>query len=174
MKKTLPILTTDRLRLRPITDADLENIHRGLSHPQVIAYYGVSFSSLEATKEQMAWYAAPEQYWWAICAPDGREFYGAGGLNDVSPTERKAEIGLWLLPDHWGRGIMGEVLPLICDFGWNELGLRRIEGFVETENSKCKAAMRKLDFRHEATLADCEEKDGQRISVDVFVKTRAE
>jgi ribosomal-protein-alanine N-acetyltransferase len=38
-------------------------------------------------------------------------FYGAGGLNDLSIEHKKAEIGLCLLPDFWGKGIMAEVMP---------------------------------------------------------------
>ncbi len=49
-------LFTQRLILRSIQDSDLQNIYRGLSNPKVIKHYGVSFSSLEKTKEQMDWY----------------------------------------------------------------------------------------------------------------------
>jgi ribosomal-protein-alanine N-acetyltransferase len=44
-------MKTDRIILREITDLDLENIFRGLSNPDVIKYYGISFDSLKATKK---------------------------------------------------------------------------------------------------------------------------
>lgn len=50
-----PTLYTKQLILRQITQSDLPNIYKGLSHPKVIPYYGVSFESLEATQEQMDW-----------------------------------------------------------------------------------------------------------------------
>lgn len=171
MDKNFPTIKTNRLLLREIIDSDLQNIFKGLSNPDVIKYYGVSFSSLEATKEQMTWFADKKQMWWAICALDNQTFYGAGGLNDINHTENKAEIGLWLLPKFWGKGIMKEALPLITDFGFNRLGLNRIEGFVETENRNCKKAMLKLDFQLEKTMKDCEMKNGKLISVDVYTKT---
>ena len=40
-----PTIKTSRFRLRQFTDADLENVFKGLSHPEVIKYYGVSFNS---------------------------------------------------------------------------------------------------------------------------------
>ncbi|RIA09205.1 ribosomal-protein-alanine N-acetyltransferase [Flavobacteriaceae bacterium MAR_2010_72] len=172
MTNPFPTLKTQRLFLREITDLDLENIFNGLSNPEVIRHYGVSFNSLEATKEQIIWFADTKQLWWAICALDNQTFYGAAGLNAIDPTERKAEIGLWLLPQFWGKGIMTEVLPLIADYGLNQLQLNRIEGFVETENTNCKKVMAKLDFHLEKTMIDCELKQGKLISLDVYVKTK--
>ena len=170
MKNRVPTLTTQRLLLREITASDIANIYKGLSHPDVIKHYGVSFNSLEATQEQMEWYAQSQQYWWAICAIDTQEFYGAAGLNSISTAHKKAEIGLWLLPHCWGKGIMGEVMPLVCDFGFNQLKLHRIEGFVDANNTNCKNAMAKLDFMHEGTMKDCEVKNGQYVSVDIYAK----
>ena len=171
MKSEFPIIKTDRILMREITDLDLENIFKGLSNPSIIEHYGISFNNLEETKEQMIWFADKKQMWWAICSIDSQTFYGAGGLNDINDVENKAEIGLWLLPDFWGRGIMKEVLPLICDYGFKNLKLNRIEGFVETENLNCKNAMSKLDFKHEGTIKDCEIKNGKAISVDIYAKT---
>ncbi len=163
-------INTDRLLLRNIISTDIEYIYKGLSHPQVIAHYGVSFDSLKATEEQMDWFEKASQCWWAICSRDNDSFYGAGGLNDISDIHKKAEIGLWLLPQYWGQGFMPEALPLICQYGFKELGLHRIEGFVESNNTNCKRAMSKMDFKLEGTMRDCELKDGQFISVDIYAK----
>ncbi|RZN82115.1 MAG: N-acetyltransferase [Winogradskyella sp.] len=171
MENNFPLIKTNRLLLREIIDADLENIFNGLSNPNVIKHYGISFDTIDATKEQMSWFADDKQLWWAICALDNKTFYGAVGLNDINPKENKAEIGLWLLPEFWGKGIMKEVLPLITNYGFKQLKLHRIEGFVETENSNCKKAMSKLDFEYEKTIKDCEIKNGKSISVDIYAKT---
>lgn len=171
MESSFPTIKTNRLLLREITDFDHENIFNGLSNPNVIQHYGVSFDSLDAAKEQMIWFADKKQMWWAICSLDNQTFYGAGGLNDINYKERKAEIGFWLLPKFWGKGIMKEALPLIAEYGFIQLKLSRIEGFVETENSNCKKVMSKLDFKHEMTMKDCEIKNGKLISIDVYAKT---
>jgi [ribosomal protein S5]-alanine N-acetyltransferase len=171
-----PNITTDRLLLRQIVDSDIDNIFKGLSHPDIIKYYGVNFQTLEATKEQMTFYADLESnetgIWWAVCSLDGKTFYGAGGLNSLSKEHKKAEIGFWLLTGFWGQGIMKEAMPLICNYGFDKLGLHRIEGFVETNNGNCKTAMAKLDFRHEGTMKDCEIKNGKFISLDIYAKTK--
>lgn len=172
MKQEISSIKTEHLILREIVDSDLRHIYQGLSNPLVIKYYGVSYDSLEATKEQMAWFKNPQQFWWAICSIDNQEFYGAAGLNDFSLQHKKAEIGLWLLPDFWGKGIMTEAMPVICDYGFERLGLHRIEGFVESNNHNCKRAMAKLDFELEGTMKDAEIRNGEYISVDIYAKLK--
>ena len=167
-----PILQTERLLLRQFVDTDLEKVFKGLSHPEIIKYYGVSYQTLEATKEQMTFFADLEKngtgIWWAVCSIDNKTFYGAGGLNSLNKEHKKAEIGFWLISDFWGKGIMKEAMPLICNYGFNNLGLHRIEGIVETENKNCKNAMAKLNFQHEGTMKECEVKNGKFISLDIY------
>ncbi|MDA0758197.1 MAG: GNAT family N-acetyltransferase [Bacteroidetes bacterium] len=174
MMTTEVTIKTNRLLLRQFVDNDIENVFKGLSHPKIIKHYGISFDSIEATKEQMSWFADLKKdgtgMWFAVCSLDNKTFYGAGGLNGISKEHKKAEIGFWLLPDYWGQGIMKEAMPQICDFGFNKLGLHRIEGFVEAENINCKNAMAKLDFQSEGTMRDCEIKNGKFISLDIYAK----
>lgn len=170
-------IQTDRLLLRPIVAGDIDHVFKGLSHPDVIKYYGVSFHTFEATKEQMTWFADLEKngtgIWFAVCSLDDKTFYGAGGLSSLSKEHRKAEIGFWLMPGFWGQGIMTEAMPLICDYGFDRLGLHRIEGFVESDNTNCKNAMAKLDFQHEGTMKECEMKHGRFISLDIYAKVKS-
>ena len=165
---------SSRICLRDIVSADLNNIFRGLSNPDVIKYYGVSFNSLEATREQMTWFRDLEKNetgkWWAVCDSITSEFLGAGGFNDLNKQLRKAEIGFWLLPEFWGKGYMQEAFPIICDYGFNKLDLKKIEGFVESKNTRCKIAVEKLGFKLEETQRDSEVKNGKFISVDIYSK----
>lgn len=167
-----PEIKTKRLLLRPFQPDDLENVFRGLSHPDIIPYYGVRYDSLDATKAQMEFFFDLEKngtgMWWAICSLDNSIFYGAGGLNSLSKEHKKAEIGFWLLPEYWGKGILSEAMPLISSYGFNQLRLHRIEGFVESKNENCKNAMKKSSFKQEGTMVDCEIKDGHFISLDIF------
>lgn len=171
-----PTIKTDRLLLRRFIDTDLENVFKGLSHPDIIKHYGVSFRTLEDTKEQMTWFENLEKeetgIWFAVCSKDNNTFYGAVGLNSLNKEHKKAEIGFWLLTDFWGQGIMKEAIPLICDYGFDKLGLHRIEGFVESDNSNSKKAMAKLNFQHEGTMKDCEIKNGKFISLDIYARLK--
>lgn len=109
---------------------------------------------------------------WAVCSSDNKTFYGAGGLNSLNKEHKKAEIGFWLISDFWGQGIMKEAMPLIYNYGFDNLELHRIEGFVESENMNCKNAMAKLDFQHEGTMKECEVKNGKFICLDIYAKVK--
>lgn len=65
---------------------------------------------------------------------------------------------------------MSEAMPLICDYGFNQLGLHRIEGYVDTENTNCKKTIGKLGFLCEGTMRECEIQDGRFISLDIYAK----
>lgn len=174
MNISFPELRTDRFLLRRFREDDLANVYKGLSHPDVIRYYGVSYSTMESTKAQMKFFSDLEEsgtgIWWAICSQDDKVFYGAGGLNSLKAEHRKAEIGYWLLPEFWGKGIVKEVLPAICDYGFNDLRLHRIEAVVETENERSKKAIQSIGFHYEGTMKECEFKSGKFISLDLFAK----
>ncbi len=176
--KSFPTLRTDRLLLRQIKPDDITHIYDGLSHPDVIQYYGVSYGSLSETAAQIAWYDELEQnetgIWWAVCSRDNRIFHGAGGFNNWNKDHRKAEIGFWLLPQFWGSGFMQEAFPVLCDFGFQTLDLHRIEGFVEPANTPCKRAIEKLGFTHEGTMRECEMKAGQFLDVDIYAKLKTD
>lgn len=171
-----PTLNSKRFLIRPIEESDIENIFNGLSHPAVIKYYGVSYSSLEATKEQMEFYRnlleTETGMFWAICSLDNSQFYGVGGFSDLSKEHRKAEVGFWLLPEFWCKGIMNETMPVICEYAFNELHLHRIEGLIETNNTACIAAIEKLGFEYEGTMSDCEVKNGTFISLAIYAKLK--
>jgi [ribosomal protein S5]-alanine N-acetyltransferase len=98
-----PTLTTERLLLREITPDDVGIIFKGLSNPRVIKHFGISFLTLEATKEQMDWYANMIKQdtgrCWAICSLDKQTFFGVCTLNFWKKEHRKAETGYWIFPE---------------------------------------------------------------------------
>lgn len=174
MKNSFPALKTSRLLLRRFEESDLANIFKGLSHPDVIRHYGVSYITLEETKKQLDFFNELEinntGRWWAVCSADNTIFYGGCGLNNMSAQHRKAEIGYWLLPEFWGKGIITEAVPLIIQYGFDKFLLHRIEAIVETENSNSKRIMEKLGFEHEGTMKECEIKNDRFISLDMYAK----
>ncbi|WP_421774660.1 GNAT family N-acetyltransferase [Gracilimonas sp.] len=170
----IPNLNTERLTLRPFTENDLDYVFKGLSNPDIIKYYGISFETKESAKEQMKWFADHERNgtgaWWALCLKDSNVFIGAGGINDIEKEHKKAEFGFWLLPEYWGNGFMGEAIPAILNHGFNTLNLHRIEGFVESQNTNCKKALGKLNFTFEGTMRNAEVKNGRHIDIEIYSK----
>lgn len=172
--ETFPTFKKDLVLLRPFISDDVERVFLGLSHPEVIKYYGVNYKSLSETQLQMEWFKSLEKegtgIWWAILSLDEKEFYGAVGLNNLSTVHKKAEIGFWLLPNYWGKGIMQTAVPIVCDYGFEQRRLHRIEAFVETKNKSSINLLGRLNFKHEGTMNDCEIKNEEFISLDIYAK----
>jgi ribosomal-protein-alanine N-acetyltransferase len=170
--QTFPSIKTENYLLRQITDTDLENIFLGLSNPEVIKYYGISYSTLEETKEQLKFYRDLEMnstgIWWAICSLNNEEFYGAIGFNNRNLIHHNTEIGYWLLPQFWGKGIVKNVLPMVCNFAFNELQLHRIVAMIESENIASRKTVEQFGFNYEGTMKQCEFKDGRWIDLEIF------
>ena len=165
-------METENYILKEVEYADLENIHRGLSDLEITKYYAVHFPTLEDAKEQMDWYADLKKngtgLWWGIYTKKKQQFCGAGGFNDLTKIHERAEIGFWLLKEYWGKGILKEVMPRLFEEGFIELGLNRIEGYVASENKKCRRALEKINFTHEGTMREAEVKNGEKIGVAIY------
>lgn len=166
------MIKTTHYLLRSFREADIDNVYKGLSHPQVIKYYGVHFASREESKQQMDWYEGLEKNnsgkWWAICDLEDKDFYGAVGYNNWINDHRRAELGFWLLPDNWGKGILTELLPSVIFYGFQKMRLHRIEALVESENENCIRLLNKMDFTHEGRLMDYELKKGNYVHLDIY------
>ncbi|GEO07425.1 N-acetyltransferase [Adhaeribacter aerolatus] len=167
-----PALTTNRLVLRQILPTDQMQVYQGLSHPEVVRYYGVEYHSYPDTSEQMKWYQQLYKnntgLWWGITLPEQNELIGACGYYNLQAQHRKAELGYWLIPQFWRQGLMQEALQKIIPYGLQELNLHRIEAYVETENQASGQLLQGLGFQHEGLLRDTEIKQGRFISLNIF------
>jgi ribosomal-protein-alanine N-acetyltransferase len=91
---------------------------------------------------------------WAIRDREGG-FVGTCGFHMMTfERGRRAELGYDLRPDFWGQGTMDEVLPVVLDFGFRLLGLRRIEAMVTPGNDHSCAVLARHGFRREGVLRD--------------------
>lgn len=168
-----PALQTPRCLLRGFTDDDLDVVFRGLSHPQVIAHYGVRYASREATRAQMTWFARIEAEgtgrWWAIC-PRGKpdQVMGAVGLNDLVAAHRRAEMGYWLLPEHWGQGLAAECTAAMIAHAFGAMGLYRLAAEVDAPNHASRRLLQRLGFREEGIRRAFEWKDGAPLDLVVY------
>ncbi|WP_189458898.1 GNAT family N-acetyltransferase [Jeongeupia chitinilytica] len=165
-----PELATARFVLREFVQSDIDAVFRGLSHPQVIAHYGVSYATRDDTQQQMDWFRqlVVEQrgIWWAIGDANApATLLGACGFNDRDHDHRHADIGYWLLPEFWGRAVMRECLPAMLDYGFGALALHRIAAEVEPENIRSSSLLVDLGFVHEGTRRECEFKDGRFLDL---------
>lgn len=167
-----PQLKTKRLLLDRFSHEDQGFVFKALSHPEVIRHYGVEYHTMEATKEQMDYfenlYSQKTGIWWKITDREKGEALGAIGMNNYQQQHNRAEIGYWLLPEHWGRGIITEALEAMVAYLFKEWRLHRIEAVVEAGNRNSSKVLERAGFVYEGTLRDCEIKHGKYISLLMF------
>jgi len=167
-----PQLTTERFELQPIIAADQQFIYEGLSHPQVIPFYGVRYSSFEETKSQMDWYEKLSKertgMAWKIVDKENSERTGVISYYNHSTVHNKAEVGYWLLPQYWKKGIVSEVFQVVINYLLQEKKVHRVEAFVEEGNSDSNRLLERVGFVYEGTMRDCEIKEGQYISLRIY------
>lgn len=167
-----PILKTERFILQQILPEDQQFIFEGLSHPDITRFYGVRYDSMEATKQQMDWYEKNYKEGtgcsWKIVEKNTKEQTGVVAYYFYKPEHRKAEIGFWLFPQHWNRGITTETLNAVIDYCREEKDIHRLEAFVEEGNRASSKVLEKLGFLCEGRMQDCEIKNGQFISLFIY------
>ncbi len=170
-----PFIKSKRLILRPIIAGESKQMYSGLAgkdRNSMVRFYGVEFHTLEDAQMHFEWFDTllreQKGVWWGIGFHSKTEFLGACGFYNISKQHKKAEIEFWLMPDYWHQGVMTEALPNIIGYAFEELGIHRIETFIEVGNQFSKELLLKIGFKHEGTMQDCKVKHGKLISIDIF------
>lgn len=167
-----PELTTERLLLQQVLLEDQQFIFEGLSHPEVIPFYGVRYESFEAAKAQLDWY---EQIYkdgtgisWKMVEKQTGKNVGNISVYLYKPEHKKAEIGFWLLPEFWNNGFASEAMTAVLHYWKEEKALHRMEAFVEEGNTASSKLLEKAGFHYEGKMVDCEIKNGYFISLLIY------
>jgi ribosomal-protein-alanine N-acetyltransferase len=169
---SFPLLQTERFELKQVHTEDQAFLFKGLSDPIAMPYNGVYFKTLEDTKAQLDWY---DKNWkegtginWKIEDKNTCESIGVISVYNYKPEHRKAELGYWLLPRFWGKGIASEVIKPVIHYWKTEKKLHRFEAFIETENIASIRLIEKAGFIFEGTQRECEIKFGRFISLHMY------
>ncbi len=143
-------------RERSLTGARVELAPLRLLHVPALAAVGLDarvwrYMTREVhDEEQLAVYVQEAIQWrdegtalpFATVDRDSGKVIGTTRFADVSMAHLRAEIGwTWLAPDYWRTGRNLEAKLLMLTFGFEELGLRRIEFKTDAENERSRTAI---------------------------------
>jgi len=150
-------LTTDRLRLEPIGPEHAEELWRATEaslpelRPWMFWAAGADQDSTRAFAEEAGreW-AEGIAYQFAIRDRDG--IAGALGIEVPVPVRRLGEIGYWVASRRAGRGYATEAGAAVVAFGFDAVGLYRLELRAGVENLASQRVAEKLGFRREGAL----------------------
>jgi ribosomal-protein-alanine N-acetyltransferase len=162
----VPELTTARLRLRAATLEDAEALSSIYGDPEVRRYLGFGIlTTLDQIREKLAGdleaVRRGESMRWILCERDSDEVAGYVGLFHWSQRDRHAEVGYIVARHLWGQGLMKELLPTLLRFGFEQMGLHRIEARVDSRNAASMRVLTRAGFQQEGLLREhTAERDG--------------
>ena len=156
---TLPVLESERLTLRPIHEDDLPDLYAVFADPDVMRYW--STPPMRDMDEARAYLAGIERnfaertgFKWAITRRGGDRLIGTTSLFRLDGPHNTGEIGYALGSAHWGNGYAAEAVHRTCQFGFEQLGLRRIEADVDPRNAPSLKVLERLGFTREGYLRE--------------------
>ena len=175
----LPTLETARLRLRPFTPDDAAEVERMAGERRVsemtlnIPYPYPSGLAADWIVTHAPAAAEGSLYSFAIEHKENGALLGAIGIVP-SARFRRAEIGYWLGVEHWNHGYMTEAARRVVAFGFEQLGLVRIQATCYPRNPASAKVMQKIGMAYEGLLRGYIYKDGAQEDIAMYAMLRSD
>ena len=174
--KDLPVLKGKTVRLRPITDADTDNIVKWRNTPSVMQNF--IFRQKFTPEMHRNWLATKvatgQVVQYIIEDTAAGRAVGSVYYRDVDHDNHSAEYGIFIGDESArGKGIGTETAQLFTAFGFAGLHLHRISLRVLAENAAARRSYEKAGFAQEGVFRDMVRLDGQYRDV-VFMAKLAE
>ena len=169
--RALPTLRTERLILRPFTEADAAAYRPLVSDPEVLRFTGDKpVTNIPETLEILRTrplrdYAVHGFGRMAVVHQQSNELIGFCGLKRLEEFNNEVDIGYRFLSRYWGLGLASESAAALYAYGKNELKLSRIIGLVIPENTGSVRVLEKLGMQREKAIRF----PGARCDFDLYV-----
>ena len=173
----LPTLETPQLLLRKVVMADVPDLFAYGRDPQVAqhvlwdAYHSEADARMYVRFLQRQ-YRADDPSSWGIVLKAERRMIGTVGFMWWNHDHNSAEVGYSLARAYWNRGLMTEALGAVLRFGFEEMGLHRIEAQHEHGNPASGRVMEKAGMRREGTLYGRLYNKGRYVDVELYAILR--
>jgi [ribosomal protein S5]-alanine N-acetyltransferase len=149
------LLHTPRLQMRPVTIADVTNVHTLHSLPQIDQFNTLGIpDSVQQTQDLVhRWITETNATPPASCVfcieSKTKEFIGLIGITMGKPSRLSAEIGYKIDPSHWNKGYATEAVNEILNYCFTQLKLHRIDAGCATQNTASMRVLEKAGFTRE-------------------------
>ncbi|WP_407644111.1 GNAT family N-acetyltransferase [Filobacillus milosensis] len=158
---SFPILETNRLILRKVTNDDACSLLKYLSDRDVMKHIGLEpFKSINDALDEISWYQSIYDkntgIRWGITLKNQGQVIGSCGFLNLIPKHYRSEIGIELSKEHWGEGIASEAINAVIRYGFMHMNLQRIEALIEPPNLLSQKLVEKQGFIKEGLLRSYE------------------
>jgi RimJ/RimL family protein N-acetyltransferase len=159
-------ITTPRLQLTPFEPSDWP-FFRTLREDRSIMRY---MASIAPEKETRRLFAARlmAQHVFVIRLHDNPAPLGDIGLQISSANREEADIGYTVVPAAQGKGIASEALRAVCEYAFNQTGVKAINAYVLADNIGSVRVLEKAGFARTQVLEKAYEIDGVKYDDWVY------
>jgi len=169
----IPTLETERLILRRIMPSDAEDVysyssdpavsHQLLWHPHTSRQQTRDYLKLVDKKYKQG------QFWdFGVVIKEDLRFIGTVGFTSFDFYNNSAEIGYVLSSLYWGRGLAAEAARAVITFGFEVLGLNRIEARFTVENARSRRVLKKCGMTFEGVEREGMLIKGEYRNIEIY------
>jgi ribosomal-protein-alanine N-acetyltransferase len=151
----VPRIETQSLILRGLVENDIPFLLDHFGKDEINKFTSdENVTSLEEARELYEKFIAPRPHLFrlGLVLKTSGCLIGTIGFYGIDRVNRRAIVGADLKREYWGKGLMSESLRALIRFGFNEMGLNRIEASTDPGNIHSIRLMERCGFMKEGVL----------------------
>lgn len=153
----LPRIETERLVLRMLTVEDADDVYDYARSPAVARH--VSWDAHHSVEQTVCYlmtvadaYSRGDLVDWGVVLKESGKVIGSCGFSSWNREHHFAEMGYAFGEDHWNRGLATECARAVIGFGFEQMGLNRIEALCFPRNRASARVLEKCGMKLEGLL----------------------
>lgn len=169
----VPVLPAGDFELRPWRMGDLPLVREASSDPYIPRITTVPAAYSDEAAEQFVrrqWERAARGVGYPFVVagrPEGRGL-GVVSLRMRDAAEGRASVGYWVVGSARGRGVASAALRALTAWAFGELGVERLELYVEPWNTASARTAEGAGFRREGLLRSWQRIGGERRDMHMY------
>lgn len=172
--KNLPSLETKRLKLRVFEKKDAHDLYEYCKCDEVTKYLpfntytSIDDAYLRIEDLEKNYMELNRPITWAIEYKENGKVIGSIDFVKWYNEHKTGEIGYVLNKDYWNMGIMTEALKEVIKFGFDKMGLNRIEIYCDERNVASYKVMEKNNLKYEGTFRERSYIKGEFVNIKCY------
>ena len=150
----LPTIEAGPFAFRMLGEGDVEDLFAIFGDVETMRYWShEAFETIEQARNYLRQiedgFDKRTLFQWGLVRRSDDRVIGTGTLCGFDDARHNASIGYALARSEWGAGVMSRALPELIRFGFETLGLHRIEADVDPRNPGSIRLLEKIGFSKE-------------------------
>lgn len=172
-------LMGDRLKLRPLLEADLEDLDRFATDPEALGpfeWFGFDAPSKRRQRWEEDGFIDPKSTMLAVSLEDDTMIgiVSWARVRENGPAGGSFEIGVALFPEHRGQGFGTVAQRLLVEYLFAHTLANRLQAITEVDNIAEQNALERVGFQREGTMRQAVFRDGNWRDLVLYSLLRGE